>query len=170
MPVWREKFIEVNDKRVLWDLIKYRIRQVSIKFSKVKANARRQRLKTIEDSLKQCEDDCSRHPSPENIEKLEIIRSEYELFYEHLARGAIIRSRANWYEQGEKSKFFLNLETHKKSESSIRKAYTKDGFLTYDPKRIMNEVEDFYSGLYERDNLKGTDDVFNSFVQSREFP
>lgn len=171
VPVWREEFIEVNDKRVLWDLIKYRIRQVSIRFSKVKANARRQRLKTIEDSLKQCEDDCSRHPSPENIEKLEIIRSEYELFYEHLARGAIIRSRANWYEQGEKSnKFFLNLETHKKSKSSIRKAYTKDGFLTSDPKRIMKEVEDFYSGLYKRDNLKGSDDVFNSFLQSRGFP
>ena len=47
VPVWREEVIEVNDKRVLWDLIKYRIRQVSIKFSKVKANARRQRLKTI---------------------------------------------------------------------------------------------------------------------------
>ena len=93
------------------------------------------------------------------------------MFYEHLARGAIIRSRANWYEQGEKSnKFFLNLETHKKSKSSIRKAYTKDGFLTSDPKRIMKEVEDFYSGLYKRDNLKGSDDVFNSFVQSREFP
>ena len=95
------------------------------------------------------------------------------MFYEHLARGAIIRSRANWYEQGEKSnKFFLNLETHKKSKSSIRKAYTKDGFLTSDPKRIMKEVEDFYSGLYKKVNLKGSDDddVFNSFVQSREFP
>ena len=146
VPVWREEFIEVNDKRVLWDLIKYRIRQVSIKFSKVKANARRQRLKTIEDSLKQCEDDCSRHPSPENIEKLEIIRSEYELFYEHLARGAIIRSRANWYEQGEKSnKFFLNLETHKKSKSSIRKAYTKDGFLTSDCEGRLTPTECLHS-------------------------
>ena len=82
--------------------------------------------------------------------------NKYELFYEHLARGAIIRSRANWYEQGEKSnKCFLNLETHKISKSSIRKAYTKDGFLTSDPKRIMKEVEDFYSGLYKKVNLKG---------------
>lgn len=34
----------------------------------------------------------------------------------------------------------------------------------------MKEVEDFYSGLYKRDNLKGSDDVFNSFLQSRGFP
>lgn len=62
VPVWREEFIEVNDKRLLWDLIKYRIRQLTIKYSKEKANARRQKSKIIEDSLKQCEDDCSRDP------------------------------------------------------------------------------------------------------------
>ena len=37
-------------------------------------------------------------PSPENIGKLENIRNEYELFYEHLSRGAIIRSRATCLE------------------------------------------------------------------------
>ena len=47
---------KVTDKRVLWDLIKYRIRQVTIKHSKAKANARTQNLKVIEDSLKECED------------------------------------------------------------------------------------------------------------------
>ena len=53
-------------------------------------------------------------PSPENMEKMENIRNEYELFYKHLLRGAIIRSRATWFEQGEKSnKYFLNLETYK---------------------------------------------------------
>ena len=69
VPVWREESIEVTDKRVLWDLIKYRIRQVTIKYSKAKAKARRQNLKVIEDSLKQCEEDCSVFPSPENMEK-----------------------------------------------------------------------------------------------------
>ena len=34
---WLNEFKDVNDKRVLWDLIKYRIRQVSIKYSKEKA-------------------------------------------------------------------------------------------------------------------------------------
>ena len=34
----------------------------------------------------------------------------------------------------------------------------------------MKEVEDFYSGLYQRDNLKGSDDVFNSFLRSQGFP
>ena len=35
--VWLNEFDKVTDKRLLWDLIKYRIRQVSIEYSKEKA-------------------------------------------------------------------------------------------------------------------------------------
>ena len=35
--VWLNEFDEVTDKRLLWDLFRYRIRQVSIKYSKKKA-------------------------------------------------------------------------------------------------------------------------------------
>ena len=59
--------------------------------------------------------------------------------------GAIIRPWATWYEYGEKSNKYF----HKKSKSCIRKIYTKDGCLTSDPKRVMKEVEDFYSKLYQ---------------------
>ena len=83
VPLWREELKKVTDKRVLWDIIKYRIRQVPIKYSKGKANARRQKLKVIEDLLKQCEEDCSVSPSTENMEKMENILNEHELFYEH---------------------------------------------------------------------------------------
>ena len=110
-------------------------------------------------------------PSPENMEKMENIRNEYELFYEHLSRGAIVRSRATWFEQGEKSnKYFLNLETYKKSKSCIRKVFTKDGFLSSDPKRIMKEVEVFYSSLYKTDNSKIPNDVSNTFLLSQAIP
>ena len=156
---------------MLWDLIKYRIRQVTIKHSKEKAYARRQKLTIIENSLKQCEDDCSRDPSPENIEILDNFKNEYESFYEYVTKGATIRSRATWYEYGEKSnKYFLNLETHRKSKSCIRKVYTEEGFLTSDPKRIMKEVEGFYSNLYKRDNLEASDDNLNLFLRPQLIP
>ena len=44
VPDWREEFSDVSDKRVLWDLVKYRIRQVTIKYSKEKARVRRDKL------------------------------------------------------------------------------------------------------------------------------
>ena len=126
IPVWRREFVEVNDKRVLWDLIKYRIKQVTIKFSKDKAKARRDKLRIIENSLKECEVDCGKSPSPDNIEKLEFLKHEYDSCYEYLLKGAIIRSRATWYEYGEKSnKYFLNLETQESPRAASVKHIRK---------------------------------------------
>ena len=40
-PNWLHEFEDITDKRVLWDLIKYRIRQVSITYSKNKHKQRK---------------------------------------------------------------------------------------------------------------------------------
>ena len=44
VPMWLKEFDEVTDKRLLWDLIKYRIKQVSIKYSKEKALKKEKRF------------------------------------------------------------------------------------------------------------------------------
>ena len=104
----------------------YRIRQVSINYSKEKARKRREKITDIEASLKTCEENRQRSPSPENVEQLKILKSEYSSIYEYLSQGVIVRSRATWYEKGEKSnKWFLNLESHKKAKSPVRKVFNK---------------------------------------------
>ena len=60
-----------------------------------------------------------------------------------------IRSRATWYELGEKNKYFLNLENSNKKKSSVRKTFTRDGKLTNNPKKTMDELESFYADLYD---------------------
>ena len=60
--VWLDEFKEVTDKRVLWDLIKYRVRQAAITYSKDKACERREKISQVEASLKQCEVGCSANP------------------------------------------------------------------------------------------------------------
>ena len=58
---WLEEFKEVVDKRVLWDLLKYKIRQFTIKYNKEKAHSRKAKVKDLEEKLqyctKKCEDD-----------------------------------------------------------------------------------------------------------------
>ena len=95
--------LNVTDKRLLWDLIKYRVRQVTMKYSKEKARQRRKKVSDIEASLRICEERCNESPSAENQEELEMLKMEYDSIYEHLAKGVIIRSKASWYEKGEKS-------------------------------------------------------------------
>ena len=41
---WLEEFKEVVDKRVLWDLLKYKIRQFTINYGKTKARNRRAKV------------------------------------------------------------------------------------------------------------------------------
>ena len=53
VPLWLKEFKEeVTDKRLLWDLIKYRIRRITIKYSKEKAREKRRKISDVAASLK----------------------------------------------------------------------------------------------------------------------
>ncbi|KAL9967827.1 hypothetical protein ACROYT_G026124 [Oculina patagonica] len=171
IPTWLEEFKTIDDKRLLWDLIKYKIRQLSIKYGKEKARKKRKRITDIEASLKICEENCSRCPSAENREQFEILKLEYDSIYDDLAQGAIVRSKVTWYEKGEKSnKYFLNLKSHKKAKSSVRKVLNEDGVLVTDPKKVLYEIEKFYSNLYKADSLAPSNDSLTSFLENPVIP
>ena len=126
---------------------------------------RRDKLVNDESLLKKYKEICGTDPSCENKEKLEIAKNEYNSLYEHLSMGAIIRSRARWYEFGEKShKYFLSLEISRKSKSSVWKVFIKDGFLTMDPQKITAEVENYYTHLYKSEPLNPSATLLHSFL------
>ena len=102
IPEWLNEFNAVTDKRVLWDLIKYRIRQMSIKYSKERTREKRQRVSNIENMRRTWEENCSKCPSNENFEQLAVLKIEYDDIYRDFAKGAIIRSKATWHEQKER--------------------------------------------------------------------
>lgn len=65
--------------------------------------------------------------------------------------GAIIRSRATWYEKGEKNnKYFLNLEKSNKKKSCVRKILTSDEILTmHESQNDFIGIRAFFSILYK---------------------
>ena len=65
-PNWLHEFEDVTDKRVLWDLIKYRIRQVSITYSKNKHKQRKNTFEKLIVELQQAEETCDQNPTDEN--------------------------------------------------------------------------------------------------------
>ena len=171
VPTWLNEFKDIGDKRLLWDLIKYKIRQVTIKYSKKKAHKKREKISEIEASLKISEENCSANPTDANYERVEILQMEYDSLYEEIAKGAIIRSKATWYEKGEKSnKYFLNLENHRKTKSLVRKVFNDEGTLVTDPKKVLLEIEKYYSNLSKSDLLTPSKDLLCSFLNHPRIP
>ena len=164
-----KEFTDIQDPRLFWDLIKYKIRQVTISYSKGKARERRVKLSEMEETLKHHQIMCDQIPSTNNINRLEILKTEYDLRYEYITKGAIIRSRARWYEEdGKSNKYFLNLESSRGNKRSIRKIYTRDRSLTTSPKVIMEELSSFYSDLYHE--KPSNEILMDSFVEKVSIP
>ena len=99
---WLEEFKKVQDKRVLWDLIKYKKRQRTITYRKGRAREKRAKLQKVKDKLKECTEKSDIHPNSGNLEKLECLQTEYDQLYDYITQGAIICSRVTWYKMDEK--------------------------------------------------------------------
>ena len=75
--------------------------------------------------------------SKENITQLYHLRAELNKIMEYKTKGAIVRSRIRWHEEGEKNtKSFLNLEKRQHSKTHITKL-KYDGREIDDPDEIL---------------------------------
>ena len=164
---WIKEGREIEDPRVLWDYIKYKIQQETITYSKFKARERRATLTSLERKIKDCQTACDKDPSSKNLNDLEILQTDYDRLYEFIAQGAIVRSRATWYEYGEKSnKYFLSLENSRKKKSCIRKLNTGNDKSTTNPKEILNEIQLFYANLYDKKVDHSDENLIEPFLSS----
>ena len=170
-PKWLTEFSNVLDKRVLWDLVKYRIRQTTIKYSKQIAKNRKSQLHACEQNLKQCEENCSLDPSEENTTKMDTVKNDYGALYEHIIQGKIVGSRINWYEKGEKnSKYFQNLEINKFRKTWIRRLLDTDRKLILNSNGIPKELEHFYKALYSNQDAQDHKRFFPEFLENDHIP
>ena len=106
-----------------------------------------------------------------NSTLLWIAQKELETFYEKKVEGIIIRSRARWYEHGERSsKYFLNLEKGNHVKKHIRRLCI-NGLLTTDPLKILNEPKCFYQELYQSINrTSNNSEKISSFLDNPTIP
>ena len=122
-------------------------------------------------STRTFEEKVAEAPSPENLENLEACKTVYERKYDYMVRGSIIRSRARWYEQGERNtKYFLNLENHNKKKSCVRRLLNSDGAEITDANNILDEVHNFCSDLYDEKTGIQTDTHCPFLVDSLTIP
>ena len=116
IPKWKTE-CNNNDSFVIWEYLKYKIRPFSISFSKRIASSHRNKISNLEELLNELK---SQHEGNNNkSDEIELIQDNLNLEYEKMARGTILRSKAQYYEEGEKcTKYFFNLEKDNKEYHS----------------------------------------------------
>ena len=81
--------------------------------------------------------------------QIEELRQEEDEIITESIRGAAMRSRCLYYEEGDKnSKFFLNIQKHQAKKKCIERLRNEEGQLITDQKQIRKEEETFYKKLY----------------------
>lgn len=148
-----------------WELLKFELGIFFRKYSSDVAKSRRAEELTIVSKITFLSS-----KSPDTLaddEKLELSKLQTELneIYNHKAKGAFIRSRARWLEEGEQnSHYFFNLEKYHSTVNNIHKLNV-DGVLTDDFKLISNYCSRFYTKLYSSGFCQAKTEAFlNSFT------
>lgn len=83
------------------------------------------------------------------ITKLEDLKHQLEKLIEYKTQGSIIRSKARWYNEGEKNtKYFLNLEKRHFNRKTIKGLKLENGTNIDSDKEILENAKSFYQKLY----------------------
>ena len=143
-----------EDSRVNWDFLKYKMKEFSRNYSVIKKRRNTAEKFELEAKLKNFSKLILSNCSEEVRKEYDKCQSKLESIYESIVNGAIIRSRINWYEKGEKSnKYFLNLEKRNKSKTHLS-CLIEDNKVITDQDTILKDLKKFYSSPYTRKSLK----------------
>ena len=157
----KEKHRDIEDKRLYWEMIKMEIRDFCIRFSKRLAKANKKKEIDLLCRLKQLNERRDQNQQDTNlVVEAERVRLELQKIAQHKTKGAIIRSKARWYEHGERnSKYFMNLEKRAHERKHIVKLKTKENEYLEEPNKILFEMENFYKTF---SSSQTSDDTFNA--------
>ena len=162
---------EGANAKLLWDTMKCKIRGASIKFSSDKKKSKKNKIEIYEKKLQFFEQKLIVENTQENINRIEEIKNELEKHTIEITKGAMIRSRVRWCEEGEKhSKYFLNLEKRNHNNKTINKLQLENGNVIIDSEEILNQQKLFYKKLYKTSYGENTEEEIELFVQNLEIP
>ena len=157
MKIVTDKY--VNDDSLnptfMWEMIKLKIREHSIKYAKDRRTKTSRREEGIEKAINFLQE-LIESSNKGDREKEEASRdsgrkkTELEKIIEYRTKGAILLAKCRWHNEGERNtNYFLNLEKrHFKNCVISQLKIGENEFVTSD-KEILHQSENFYRDLYK---------------------
>lgn len=143
-----------------WEFFKFKTREIAIRRSKEikRINAARETNTMTELNSLLSKTDLNE----EEEGRVKNLKDEIDKLYMDLTKGAFIRSRSKWLEQGERnSAYFFALEKRNQKRNSITSLRIEDKVIS-DHTVITGYVENFYRNIY---TSVAQPDVCHTFMQ-----
>ena len=134
------QFLELLLMKIRGETVKYGARMKRIK------NEKEMQLLSDIENLEKVE-------SIYNVNLLEVKQRELQELREEKLKGAFIRSRVQWLNEGEKpSRYFCSLERRNYLEKTIKRITKENGQICKDQKEILSEIKDYYKKLFKNND------------------
>lgn len=156
-----------------WEFCKINIKEFCINYGKVKSLMRKQETYYLEKELKETENKMILNPTDTELNaKHCYLKQKLELQKIHEAKGAQVRSKVKWIEDGEKNtKYFYNLEKTRAKHNIITRLEDQDGQIITEQGLILKKQVDYFSSLYnQRTEDNNTPQAVTTFLNNENFP
>ena len=142
----------------MWEMIKLKIREHSLKYSAIKKGKTSRLEENLEREINtlQClieSNNMEEKDKKDTLDALDTKKLEFEKIIEYQTKGSILRARCRWHNEGEKNtKYFLNLEKRHYKQGEISQLNLDDENFVTTYREISTECETFYKRLYSSKN------------------
>ncbi len=147
----REEYNNNTCPKLVLEVAKMKVRGETIKYASAKKKNRENTIKILEKRIEALEREIEQN-TENDLEKeksLKDSKNELEMIIAEKTKGAMIRSRMRWVEEGEKStKFFFNLEKRNYTNKTIAQLRKHDNSIITNQNEILEEQRFFYDKLF----------------------
>ena len=152
---WQQQRARFDNIQTWWDLGKIKIKSLCRDYCQEKKANQDKLLISLREEYSELMDKRDMSPDSEAPdERLEYLRTEISDLEAKTMEGAIIRSRIQYREEGEKcSKFFVDLEKRKAISKTIDSLRSAKGEILTDPEAILSEQVKLYTELYREEGI-----------------
>ena len=146
-PSIQEKYKEIENRQLYWELLKMEIRSTTIAHSKKKRFNLRNHETVIQRKLEELDEEiCNNQNLDDDIlTEYENLKKELTGIYHTKGKEAMFRSKVRWIDNGEKpTKYFFNLGKRNYEKKVITQLKTIDGKIL---SRKNEEIENYYKSF-----------------------
>ena len=157
---------EILDPQVKQEFLKYEIRKYVTIFSKCRAKELRKSKADLEPKLKLLERSLDNDAC---VFEYNHCKKQLEKIFENISGGIRVRSRCQWYKEGEKStKDFLNNKKLHSLQGKVRKIIVNSKEITSNSE-IRKELRNSYKAFFKNYNSKPSSD-HEEFLEKIDIP